>query len=88
VILIAGADFTPQEAFHAFDKKADGGWSPARDHIYEGAPTASSTAASSMEGRMRRRLAPDPGIRSAAQLAPPAVLWVPRALGARVVEAR
>jgi carboxymethylenebutenolidase len=38
LMLIAGADFTPQEAFHAFDKKLTDSGVPHEMHIYEGAP--------------------------------------------------
>jgi carboxymethylenebutenolidase len=38
LMLIAGADFTPQEAFHAFDKKLTEAKVPHEMHIYEGAP--------------------------------------------------
>jgi carboxymethylenebutenolidase len=38
LMLIAGADFTPQEAFHAFDKKLTEAGVPHEMHIYEGAP--------------------------------------------------
>jgi carboxymethylenebutenolidase len=38
LMLIAGADFTPQEAFHAFDKKLTEVGVPHEMHIYEGAP--------------------------------------------------
>jgi carboxymethylenebutenolidase len=38
LMLIAGADFTPQEAFHEFDKKLTGAKVPHDMHVYEGAP--------------------------------------------------
>ena len=38
LMLIAGADFTPQEAFHAFDKELTEALVPHEMHIYEGAP--------------------------------------------------
>jgi carboxymethylenebutenolidase len=38
LMLIAGADFTPQEAFHEFDKKLTEAGVPHEMHIYEGAP--------------------------------------------------
>jgi carboxymethylenebutenolidase len=38
LMLIAGADFTPQEAFLAFDKKLTDSGVPHEMHIYEGAP--------------------------------------------------
>ena len=38
LLLIAGADFTPQEAFHDFDKKLTEAKVPHEMHIYEGAP--------------------------------------------------
>jgi carboxymethylenebutenolidase len=38
LLLIAGADFTPQEAFHEFDKKLTEAKVPHEMHIYEGAP--------------------------------------------------
>jgi carboxymethylenebutenolidase len=38
LMLIAGADFTPQEAFHEFDKKLTEAKVPHDMHIYEGAP--------------------------------------------------
>lgn len=38
LMLIAGADFTPQEAFLAFDKKLNEANVPHEMHIYEGAP--------------------------------------------------
>ena len=38
LMLVAGADFTPQEAFHAFDKKLTEANVPHEMHIYEGAP--------------------------------------------------
>jgi carboxymethylenebutenolidase len=38
LMLIAGADFTPQEAFHAFDEKLTEAKVPHEMHIYEGAP--------------------------------------------------
>jgi carboxymethylenebutenolidase len=38
LMLIAGADFTPQEAFHAFDKKLTEAGVPHEMQIYEGAP--------------------------------------------------
>ena len=38
LLLIAGADFTPQEAFHEFDKKLTAAGVPHEMHIYEGAP--------------------------------------------------
>jgi len=38
LMLIAGADFTPQEAFHEFDKKLTEARVPHEMHIYEGAP--------------------------------------------------
>jgi carboxymethylenebutenolidase len=38
LLLIAGADFTPQEAFHDFDKRLTGAKVPHQMHIYEGAP--------------------------------------------------
>jgi len=38
LMLIAGADFTPQEAFHAFDKQLTEANVPHEMHIYEGAP--------------------------------------------------
>lgn len=38
LMLIAGADFTPQEAFHDFDKKLTAAKVPHEMHIYEGAP--------------------------------------------------
>jgi carboxymethylenebutenolidase len=38
LMLIAGADFTPQEAFHEFDKKLTEAKVPHEMHIYEGAP--------------------------------------------------
>ena len=38
LMLIAGADFTPQEAFHDFDKKLTEAGVPHEMHIYEGAP--------------------------------------------------
>ncbi len=38
LMLIAGADFTPQEAFHAFDKQLTKAKVQHEMHIYEGAP--------------------------------------------------
>ena len=38
LMLIAGADFTPQEAFHALDKKLTEAGVPHEMHIYGGAP--------------------------------------------------
>ncbi len=38
LMLIAGADFTPQEAFHQFDKQLTEAGVPHEMHIYEGAP--------------------------------------------------
>jgi len=38
LMLIAGADFTPQEAFHEFDRKLTEAGVPHEMHIYEGAP--------------------------------------------------
>jgi len=38
LLLIAGADFTPQEAFHDFDQKLTAAKVPHEMHIYEGAP--------------------------------------------------
>jgi carboxymethylenebutenolidase len=38
LLLVAGADFTPQEAFHDFDKKLTEAKVPHEMHIYEGAP--------------------------------------------------
>ena len=38
LMLIAGADFTPQEAFHDFDKKLTEAGVPHDMHVYEGAP--------------------------------------------------
>ena len=38
LMLIAGADFTPQEAFHAFDKELTEALVPHEMQIYEGAP--------------------------------------------------
>jgi carboxymethylenebutenolidase len=38
LMLIAGADFTPQEAFHDFDKKLTDAKVPHEMHTYEGAP--------------------------------------------------
>jgi carboxymethylenebutenolidase len=38
LLLIAGADFTPTEAFHDFDKKLTEAKVPHEMHIYEGAP--------------------------------------------------
>ncbi len=38
LMLIAGADFTPQEAFHQFDKQLTEAKVPHEMHIYEGAP--------------------------------------------------
>jgi len=38
LMLIAGADFTPQEAFHVFDKELSAANVPHEMHIYEGAP--------------------------------------------------
>jgi carboxymethylenebutenolidase len=38
LMLIAGADFTPQEAFHDFDEKLAAASVPHEMHIYEGAP--------------------------------------------------
>jgi carboxymethylenebutenolidase len=38
LLLVAGADFTPQEAFHEFDKKLTDAKVPHEMHIYEGAP--------------------------------------------------
>jgi carboxymethylenebutenolidase len=38
LLLIAGADFTPIEAFHDFDKKLTEAKVPHEMHIYEGAP--------------------------------------------------
>lgn len=38
LLLIAGADFTPLEAFHDFDKKLTEAKVPHEMHIYEGAP--------------------------------------------------
>ena len=38
LLLIAGADFTPQEAFHDFDKKLTEAKVPHEMHIYVGAP--------------------------------------------------
>jgi len=38
LMLIAGADFTPQEAFHEFDKKLTEAGVPHEMHVYEGAP--------------------------------------------------
>ena len=38
LMLIAGADFTPQEAFHDFDGQLNAAKVPHEMHIYEGAP--------------------------------------------------
>lgn len=38
LLLVAGADFTPQEAFHDFDGKLTEAKVPHEMHIYEGAP--------------------------------------------------
>ena len=38
LMLVAGADFTPQEAFHEFDKKLTKAKVPHEMHVYEGAP--------------------------------------------------
>jgi len=38
LLLVAGSDFTPQEAFHDFDKKLTEAKVPHEMHIYEGAP--------------------------------------------------
>jgi carboxymethylenebutenolidase len=38
LMLVAGADFTPQEAFHDFDRKLTEAKVPHEMHIYEGAP--------------------------------------------------
>jgi carboxymethylenebutenolidase len=38
LLLIAGADFTPLEAFHDFDKKLTEAKVPHEMHVYEGAP--------------------------------------------------
>ncbi len=38
LLLIAGADFTPLEAFHDFDKKLTEARVPHEMHVYEGAP--------------------------------------------------
>jgi len=38
LMLIAGADFTPQEAFHDFDRQLTEAGVPHEMHIYEGAP--------------------------------------------------
>ncbi|HSP08423.1 MAG TPA: dienelactone hydrolase family protein [Candidatus Dormibacteraeota bacterium] len=38
LMLVAGADFTPQEAFHEFDKKLTEAKMPHEMHVYEGAP--------------------------------------------------
>jgi carboxymethylenebutenolidase len=38
LLLVAGADFTPPEAFHDFDKKLTEAKVPHEMHIYEGAP--------------------------------------------------
>jgi carboxymethylenebutenolidase len=38
LMLIAGADFTPQEAFHDFDRQLTEAKVPHEMHIYEGAP--------------------------------------------------
>lgn len=38
LMLVAGADFTPQEAFHEFDKKLSKAKVPHEMHVYEGAP--------------------------------------------------
>jgi carboxymethylenebutenolidase len=38
LMLIAGADFTPQEAFHEFDRQLTAAKVPHEMHIYEGAP--------------------------------------------------
>jgi carboxymethylenebutenolidase len=38
LMLIAGADFTPQEAFHQFDKQLTEAGVPHEMHVYEGAP--------------------------------------------------
>ena len=38
LLLVAGADFTPQEAFHEFDQKLADAKVPHEMHIYEGAP--------------------------------------------------
>lgn len=38
LMLVAGADFTPQEAFHEFDKKLTRAKVPHEMHVYEGAP--------------------------------------------------
>jgi carboxymethylenebutenolidase len=38
LLLVAGADFTPQEAFHDFDRKLTEAKVPHEMHIYEGAP--------------------------------------------------
>jgi carboxymethylenebutenolidase len=38
LMLIAGADFTPQEAFHDFDRQLSEAKVPHEMHIYEGAP--------------------------------------------------
>ncbi len=38
LLLVAGADFTPQEAFHDFDRRLTEAKVPHEMHIYEGAP--------------------------------------------------
>jgi carboxymethylenebutenolidase len=38
LMLIAGADFTPQEAFQVFDKELSVANVPHEMHVYEGAP--------------------------------------------------
>src|SRR2546427_630926 len=38
LLLVAGADFTPQEAFHDFDRRLSEANVPHEMHIYDGAP--------------------------------------------------
>ena len=38
LLLVAGADFTPQEAFHDFDRKLNEASVPHEMHVYDGAP--------------------------------------------------
>jgi carboxymethylenebutenolidase len=38
LLLVAGADFTPQEAFQDFDRRLTEAKIPHEMHIYEGAP--------------------------------------------------
>jgi len=54
LMLIAGADFTAQEAFHDFDRKLTEAGVPHEMHIYEGgAPQLLSTGPSTSGGSLR-----------------------------------